>query len=128
MATKREMRETRHEAHVILSTTGGGFVSAPSSVDGLERLPTAEYNYFAAVGSEMVKAVAAVDGDRWVSQPGADLYPHSGGLVDYCYEAGISSFTFEGRGSSFIVPDSAILPAGQEQLAAVVTMAQQVRV
>ena len=94
----------------------------------LERLPTAEYNYFAAVGSEMVKAVAAVDGDRWVSQPGADLYPHSGGLVDYCYEAGISSFTFEGRGSSFIVPDSAILPAGQEQLAAVVTMAQQVRV
>ena len=36
---------------------------------------------------------------RYVNQQGSDLYPHSGGIIDYAFDAKeIYAFTFEGRG------------------------------
>jgi hypothetical protein len=94
----------------------------------LTPLPASPLKYFQELGGDMVSAITATAGNRWVSQPGAVLYPHSGGLVDYCYtDHGISSFTFEGRGNSFIMSDADIIPAGKEQLAGTIVMANGVK-
>jgi murein tripeptide amidase MpaA len=96
----------------------------------LDTLPSGPLRYFENLGGEMVDAITAAAGNRWVSQQGAVLYPHSGGLVDYCYtesKGEISSFTFEGRGNSFIMSDADIIPAGKEQLAGTVAMANAVK-
>jgi len=68
--------------------------------------------------------INAVHNQRYVSQQGSDLYEHSGGFIDYNWVANrIIGFTLEGRGNSFIVPSSDIVPAGQEAYAGVVEMA-----
>lgn len=88
-----------------------------------DRIPESDYSFFDTIGARMQADMRAIDGQNWVSQQGSDLYAHSGGYVDYNYEANAGiTFTFEGRGSNFSPPPSAIIPSGQEQFAGVVTM------
>jgi len=89
-----------------------------------DRIPANDYNMFSQLGGRMATAINAVAGQRYVSQQGSALYPHSGGLVDYCWVRNrIKSFTFEGRGTNFVVPPSNIIPAGQEQFQGLLVMA-----
>jgi len=68
-----------------------------------------------------------VHGQNYISQQGSDLYTHSGGFIDYNWvENGILAFTLEGRGNSFVVPSSNIVPAGEEAYAGVVVLAKYV--
>jgi carboxypeptidase A2 len=80
-----------------------------------------------SAGTEMCLAINAVHGSRFRSIQGVDLYPHSGGMVDYCYlESGAGqareplAYTFELRGNSFIVPAGDIILSGEENYAGIV--------
>lgn len=86
-----------------------------------DRLPAEDYKLFQDLGGIVESAINSVNGQRYVSEQGSDLYPHSGGFIDYNWEVnGIVAFTVEGRGTSFVVPPSVIVPSGQECYAGVV--------
>jgi predicted deacylase len=77
------------------------------------------------LGRGMASAINAVHGSRFEAIQGSDLYPHSGGLIDYTYfTRGVPAFTVELRGNSFIVPASDIVLAGEESYAGVLQLAQ----
>ena len=70
-------------------------------------------------------AIAGVHGETYRSIQGSDLYPHSGGMIDYVWtQRRMVGFTFEGRGPGFDAPPDNIVPAGQEQLAAILALAK----
>lgn len=90
-----------------------------------DRVPEPKYTEFEVLAGVMNVAINAfsLPEYRYVAQQGSDLYPHSGGMIDYCFEEhGILAFTFEGRGRSFTTPDSDILPGGLEQWEGIVAM------
>ena len=67
------------------------------------------------LGLRMEAAINAVHGENFEAIQGSDLYPHSGGLIDYTYfTREVPSFTVELRGNSFIVPASDIVLSGEE--------------
>eukprot|EP00729_Bicosta_minor_P009732 gene9731-33611_t len=81
-----------------------------------DRVPEPSFTELSVLGGliELSINALALPDYRYISQQGSDLYPHSGGIIDYAFkEHGIYAFTFEGRG--FVTPDSDIIPAGQEQ-------------
>lgn len=91
------------------------------------RVPEPSYSQLERLGLDIETAINARGGQRFVSEQGSDLYPHSGGIIDWCWEEyGIPSFTFEGRGRGFSVPDSDILPGGQEQLEGIIVLAKSI--
>jgi len=91
------------------------------------RLPEPEYSNFVALGRSMENALNAEYNTGFVSQQGSDLYPHSGGYVDYNYvQNNMRSFTLEGRGNSFSVPPSNIIPAGRESYTGIKALMQYV--
>ena len=75
------------------------------------------------LGLNMQDAINEVHGSRFESIQGSDLYPHSGGLIDYTYfTRGVPAFTVELRGNSFIVPASDIVLAGEETYAGILQL------
>ena len=85
-----------------------------------------DYDYLVEYGAELRDAVVAVNGHFYTSQQSADLYPAAGACDDFFYVNGIiNSITFEGRGPGFDPPASNIIPAGEEQYAAVISTAQR---
>lgn len=91
------------------------------------RIPEPDRSAFAALGTSMAQAMRNSGGQNWQPQPGSDLYPHSGGLIDYNYEINkMWTFTIEGRGTSFVVPPAQILPACQENYAGFKVLAKYV--
>jgi len=91
------------------------------------QVPPPDYNMFQSLGSHMVSVINAVNGQRYVSQQGCDLYLHSGGFIDYNFgQNGMISFTIEGRGSDFVVPPSNINPSGEEVYAGVIELAKHI--
>jgi len=88
-------------------------------------LPPADYNLFQTLGKSIEVSINAVNSQYYVSQQGSDLYPHSGGYIDYNWSVnGMLSFTLEGRGNNFVIPPSNIIPAGEEAYAGVVVLAK----
>jgi len=84
-----------------------------------------DYTMFQTWGSHIVSAINGVNGQRYVSQQGCDLYLHSGGFIDYNYQANnMAAFTIEGRGNDFVVPPSNINPSGAECYAGVIELAK----
>jgi len=84
-----------------------------------------DYEELREFGNALQSAVHSVHGHVYTSQQAADLYPCAGTMVDFAYDNGVvESITFEGRGPGFNAPPDNIVPAGQEQLAAVVLTAQ----
>lgn len=83
---------------------------------------------------EMHNAIRDVHGEQYRNIPAYELYPCSGTAVDYAFsyyfeqtpQKIVYSYTFEGRGTNFAPPPSNIIPAGQEQLAAVLVMAEKI--
>jgi len=91
------------------------------------RLPTQDYNMFQALGNRIVSAINYVHSQRYVSQQGSALYPHSGGFVDYNWEINkMLSFTLEGRGNNFVVDPDNIIPSGEECYAGVIELAKYI--
>ena len=90
--------------------------------------PSSEFNRIKAYGDNLRDEVASVNGHVYVSQPAADLYPAAGTAADFFYgTAGTpDAVTFEGRGPGFDPAASNIIPAGQEQYAAVKFAAQSI--
>ena len=96
-------------------------------------LPEEYYEQFRDLGNDLMLAVEAVNGEIYVSIPAYDLYPASGTMTDFPFAASggvnggdVMSFCFEGRGTNFAPPASDIIPAGQEQLAGVLEMAEHI--
>jgi len=96
-------------------------------------LPQEYYERFRDLGNDLMLAVEAVNGQIYVSIPAYDLYPASGTMTDFPFAASggidggqVRSFCFEGRGTNFAPPPSDIIPAGQEQLAGVLQMAEHI--
>ncbi|KCV73368.1 hypothetical protein H696_00907 [Fonticula alba] len=80
--------------------------------DPAEGDDAAHFDHLATV---MADAIRAVHGQEYEPMPGSQLYPHSGGLIDYAYYTRrIPAFTVELRGDGFIVPPSNILESGEE--------------
>eukprot|EP00486_Rosalina_sp_Unknown_P003052 CAMPEP_0201577604 /NCGR_PEP_ID=MMETSP0190_2-20130828/24051_1 /ASSEMBLY_ACC=CAM_ASM_000263 /TAXON_ID=37353 /ORGANISM="Rosalina sp." /LENGTH=342 /DNA_ID=CAMNT_0048009795 /DNA_START=275 /DNA_END=1303 /DNA_ORIENTATION=+ len=90
--------------------------------------PSSEYNRIQAYGHNLRDEIQAVNGHVYVSQPAAQLYPASGTAADFFYAtAGAAdAVTFEGRGPGFDPAASNIIPAGEEQYAAVKFAAQSI--
>eukprot|EP00040_Diaphanoeca_grandis_P015837 m.81315 g.81315 ORF g.81315 m.81315 type:complete len:439 (+) comp25404_c0_seq3:46-1362(+) len=91
-----------------------------------DRIPEPGYTEMDMLGESMASAInmKAQPDYRYVPEQGSDLYPHSGGMIDYCFEKhGITAMTFEGRGEGFVTPDSDIVPAGAEQFEGVAVLA-----
>jgi len=91
------------------------------------QLPDPEYTMFESLGGHIVSTINAVYNQYYVSQQGSDLYPHSGGFIDYNWEInGMIAFTLEGRGNNFVIPPAQINPSGEECYAGVIEMAKYV--
>ncbi len=76
----------------------------------------------------MEKAVNAVNRASFESIRGVELYPHSGGCIDYSYMTyNVPAFTYELRGNNFIVPDSDIPLSGTETFAGLLVLGDWVR-
>lgn len=90
--------------------------------------PPEPYNTEVAnLGADMEDAINAVHNARYESIQGSDLYPHSGGTIDWTYlQFGIPAYTIELRGNSFIVPAGDIVLAGEENYEGVVVFAKHV--
>jgi len=90
--------------------------------------PPEPYNTLAtSIGQRMEDAINAVHNARYESIQGSSLYPHSGGNIDWSYTMfNVPAYTVEIRGNSFIVPDSEIVLAGEENYAGVVVLANHV--
>jgi len=88
--------------------------------------PPADYfNSVRTKGLAMQEAIRAVHGYPFEAIQGVDLYPHSGGMIDYTYyERNATAYTIELRGNSFIVPASDIVLSGEEAYAGVLQLAQ----
>jgi len=88
--------------------------------------PPADYfNNVRNKGLAMQEAIRAVHGYPFEAIQGVDLYPHSGGMIDYTYyERNATAYTIELRGNSFIVPASDIVLSGEEAYAGVLQLAQ----
>ena len=86
--------------------------------------PQPYYGYVQDLAGAMETAIRAVNGYPFEAIQGSDLYPHSGGMVDYAYfERNIAAFTVELRGNSFIVPATDIVLSGSEAYAGVLQLA-----
>jgi len=90
--------------------------------------PPEPYNSLATnLGQEMETAINAVHNARYESIQGSSLYPHSGGNIDWSYLMfNVPAYTIEIRGNSFIVPDSEIILAGEENYQGVIVLAHHV--
>lgn len=73
----------------------------------------------------MRNAISEVFGKEYKSIRGSNLYPASGGAIDWMYSvAGFPGFTLELRDQGrfgFQLPTSEIVPVGEEIFAAIVT-------
>lgn len=75
------------------------------------------------LGSAMETSINAVNRANFESIRGVELYPHSGGAIDYTYFThNIPAYTFELRGNSFIVPNSDIPLSGEEVFAGLLVL------
>jgi len=89
-----------------------------------DRLPADDYKMFEDLGEVIATSINVVHGQNYISEQGSDLYPHSGGFIDYNWvENGVVGFTLEGRGPDFIISPAAIVPSGQECYSGVVALA-----
>jgi murein tripeptide amidase MpaA len=91
-----------------------------------DRLPATPYAMMQRIGLNQQNAIRAVNGVTYRSQQGSDLYPHSGGMIDYLWTTqSIPAFTYEGRGSAFVIAPSNIVPAGEECLAGILSLVDE---
>lgn len=88
--------------------------------------PPEPYNGEATrVGLEMEQVIRSVHNTAFDSIPGSELYPHSGGLIDYTYfTRNALAYTIELRGNDFVVPASYIRLSGEEAYPGVLTLAE----
>eukprot|EP01083_Nonionella_stella_P181837 652630_1 len=92
-------------------------------------VPPPYFEAFKDLGNALQSAVFNVNGEVYQSMQACDLYVNSGNMIDFAFSESpdkMWSFTFEGRGSNFVPPPADIIPAGQEQLAAVLTMSEYI--
>lgn len=93
-----------------------------------EQLPLPERTDFEVLGLAQEVAINAVNGGEWQSIQGVDLYPHSGGFIDFVWEEhGVLGYTYEGSsilGGCHVQPPEAILPSSAEQYAGVLEAAR----
>jgi len=90
-----------------------------------DRLPEPDYSMFRNLGADMVRGINSVHNQNYISQQGSDLYPHSGGFVDYNWEYNdMLTFTLEGRGGNFVISPININPSGEECFEGVVVLAK----
>ncbi len=88
--------------------------------------PAAYSQAVLSIGSASATAINSVHGQRFRSIQGVDLYPHSGGSIDYTYlvssadqEKDALAYCYELRGNSFVVPVGDIIQSGEETLAGI---------
>eukprot|EP01052_Picozoa_sp_SAG31_P004626 SAG31_NODE_194_length_20722_cov_19.854192_7_plen_105_part_00 len=78
----------------------------------------------------LAAAINAVNDGAFRSIQGVDLYPHSGGFIDYMYdEFAVLGYTYEGSsilGGCHVQPPGAIVPSSAEQFAGVLEVAKYV--
>lgn len=100
---------------------------------GWKLQPTDREDDLARLGDAMANAMNQVsqDSQRYKSQRSADLYPSSGSMDDWLFEkARIPGFTIELRDKGyygFVIPPKFIVPTGEELLAAIVTVAEELK-
>lgn len=94
--------------------------------------PSPEEAVLLGMSNRWKLAMDTVGRIRWLIQRGAQMYVHSGGLMDH-FLAGLDGgrkilgFTVELRGSNFVVNPSLIIPSGQENEAGVITVLEHIR-
>lgn len=91
------------------------------------KLPEPTYSMFESLGKTMENELNEDYKTGFISQQGSDLYPHSGGYIDYNWVInGMLTFTLEGRGNNFVVAPSNIKPAGEESYKGVLALIKYV--
>lgn len=89
-----------------------------------DKLPAEDLAEFRKQGSEMQRVIKSLYGVNYDPIQGSDLYPHSGGMIDFAWSNNRAyGYTFEGRGNSFIMPPQNIRPAAEEQTQAIFWLA-----
>ncbi len=93
--------------------------------------PEPDNTYFVQMGAGMAAAIKAVHNKTYVPQHAIELYAASGIMSDWTYTAGLYGFTIELRPASgnpgFLLPPEEIIPTGQENFAAILTLAESIR-
>jgi len=92
-----------------------------------DRVPQRDYLMFSNIFRDVANAINLRHGQRYVSQQGSDLYPHSGGFIDYNYEInGQITTTIELRGQGFVTPRGDIVLSGEENYQGFLVLARHV--
>ena len=92
------------------------------------QIPEPDYLEYELLGLAQQAAINEVNSGAFRSIQGVDLYPHSGGFIDYMYdEFSILGYTYEGSsilGGCHVQPPAAIVPSSSEQFAGVLEVAK----
>jgi len=79
------------------------------------------------LGAKMEAAINGVHNAKYRSIQGSNLYPHSGGTIDWTYESfGVPAYTIELRGNNFIVPASEIILSAEESFVGVCVFSEHI--
>ena len=89
-----------------------------------DKVESPYYEEFARLGEEQEDAIYNVHGVQYRPIQIADFCVCSGSSVDFAWSEGILGFGYEGRGPGFNPPPENIILQGQEQLAAVLVVAE----
>jgi len=92
-----------------------------------DKLPEPDYSMFLNLGQSIEDGLNLLNprSAKYVSEQGSDLYPHSGGMIDYLWTSRRTlSFTLEGPGTSFTPPATLIEPAGKEGVKGIMVLAE----
>ncbi|MFG0243377.1 MAG: M14 family zinc carboxypeptidase [Phycisphaerales bacterium JB054] len=93
------------------------------------QLPEPTRTTFANLADDMSSAIEGVHGAYYRPQPASDLYIADGIASDWSYSEGMWGFTIELRpdensGFQFELPPAQIIPTGEENLEALITLAE----
>ena len=94
-----------------------------------DQLPEPTRTTFANLADDMSGAIEGVHGSYYRPQPASDLYIADGIASDWSYSEGMWGFTIELRpdensGFQFELPPAQIIPTGEENLEALITLAE----
>ena len=92
-------------------------------------LPEPTRSMFSNLASDISSSIQAVNNKYYVPQPASDLYIADGIMSDWSYSENMWGFTIELRpdpngGFNFELPPDQIIPTGQENLPALLTLAE----
>jgi len=103
----------------------GNYVLRP--YDAIRNIPPNE-TVHKEMGAVIQQAIRAVNGISFSNIRGAEMYIHSGGLLDTFYENFKldRSFCLELRGGGFVIQPSQLIPSGEENYAALLKVMEWV--